>query len=238
MERAELDIRALYETHARTCDAKDFQSQVMRNPYGKPVGQDQLDLLIDGVVRGLNLERDDILLDLCCGNGAITDPIFARCKGGVGVDFTRYLIEVAKTNFERPVERVYEVFDVQDFVETTNRAECFTKVMCYGAFQCLSEKKAAAVLVALRQRFPNVQRVFLGNLPDLDNADLLFRETLRTELWPFTELKRHDTLFGIWRTREEIIKLALECGWRAELSQMPSSYYCAYYRFDAALSPC
>ena len=30
---------------------------------------------------GLDLRPRDVLLDLCCGNGAIIDPIFARCRG-------------------------------------------------------------------------------------------------------------------------------------------------------------
>jgi len=236
VQQSEIDLRLLYETHARSCDSKDFQSQVMRNPYGRPVGKDQIDLIIDGVVRGLDIGLHDVLLDLCCGNGAITDSIFARCQGGAGVDFTPYLIEVAKTNFETLPDRAYRLSDVLDYVETTDDAERFTKVMCYGAFQCLSESKAARVLVALRRRFPNVQRVFLGNLPNLDRAEDFWRQVLGGEPWPLHELKRHDTLYGIWRSEEEIGRLAAGCGWHAELSRMPPEYFGAPYRFDATLT--
>ena len=144
MEQSERDVRSLYEAHARSCNPKDFQSQVMRTPHGKPVGQDQIALIIEGMGRGLDIAPDDVVLDLCCGNGAITDLIFARCRGGVGVDFTSYLIEVAKTNFERPPDRVYRLADVQEYVETTDDTERFTKVMCYGAFQCLWNRSRLA----------------------------------------------------------------------------------------------
>ena len=46
-----------------------------------------------------------------------------------------------------------------------------TKVMCYGAFQCLLERKGIGGYTdsaAHERDFPNVRRVLLGNLPDLD----------------------------------------------------------------------
>jgi len=210
---------------------------VMRTPFGKPVGQDQVALLVEGVARGLAIEPQDILLDLCCGNGAITDPLFARCRGGVGVDFTPYLIEVAKTNFEKPPERLYRLGDVLDYVETTEDTEHFTKVMCYGAFQCLIEEKAARVLAALRERFPNVQRVFLGNLPDLSGVELFWQKYMGRETPSHSELKRHDTLIGIWRDEMEIAKLAEQSRWQVQISRMPPAYYGADVRFDAILTP-
>ena len=237
MSHAELDLCSLYEAHARSCDPQDFQGQVMRTPYGKPVGGDQVDLLVDGVMRGLDIAPSDVVLDLCCGNGAVTDRILSRCQGGVGIDFTPYLIEVAKANFERPPGRVYRLADVQDYIDTTSEADRFMKVMCYGAFQCLPESGAVAILSALRHRFPNVRRVFLGNLPDLDKVDFFFREVLATELWAPEDLKRHNTLFGIWRTASEITKLAAGSGWQTTILRMPPEYYCAYYRFDAVLTP-
>jgi hypothetical protein len=236
VEQSELKVRSLYETHARACDPKDFQKHVMRTTHGTPVGPEQIDLLVEGVSRGLDLAPHDVLLDLCCGNGAITDPLFARCAGGLGVDFTPYLIEVAKVNFEKPPARLYRLSDVLEYVETANDAGRFNKVMCYGAFACLSEPKASATLKVLRRRFPNLKRVFIGNLPDLDKAGIFWRQHFGSEPWPLEELKRHDTPFGIWRNEQEVTKLAAQCGWRAELTRMPPAYFCAYYRFDAILT--
>lgn len=236
MEQHELSVRSLYETHARACDPKDFQNHVMRTPHGKPVGQDQIDLIVEGISKGLEITPHDVLLDLCCGNGAITDPIFARCAGGLGVDFTPYLIEVAKANFEKPPERLYRLSDVLEYAETARDTEGFTKVMCYGAFQCLSESKAAGMLSALRRRFSNLKRVFIGNLPDLDRAGIFWRQDVGSEPWPLEELKRHDTPFGIWRNEQEITDLATACGWRSEISRMPPAYFCSHYRFDAILT--
>jgi hypothetical protein len=188
-------------------------------------------MIAEAIGKGLDIRPHDVLLDLCCGNGAITDPIFARCRGGLGVDFTPYLIEVAKANFESSPHRLYLLADALEYVETTSDSKAFTKALCYGAFQCLSEPKAVGVLTALRRRFPNLQRMFLGNLPDLRRAGNFFEG----ELPSLDEMKRHDTLFGIWRTEQEMAKLAAGCGWRIEFSRMPSEFYGAHYRLDATL---
>jgi SAM-dependent methyltransferase len=232
MEMSASNLVAIYETHARACDPKDFQGQVMRNPDGKSVGDDQVAMIVDAIGNGLEITPDDVVLDLCCGNGAITDPILARCRGGLGVDFTPYLIEVAKTNFERPPDRLYRLADVAEHVETTEDTEAYTKAFFYGAFQCLSESTAVRALVALRRRFPNVTRIFIGNLPDLDRAGVFFGPHIP----PPEELKSSETLLGIWRTEQEVRELAAECGWRADFSRMPAGFYGAQYRFDATLT--
>lgn len=230
---SEVDLTLFYESHARSCDPKDFQGQVMRNPYGKSAGPDQVAMIVDAIGKGLELGPHDVLLDLCCGNGAITDPVFAHCRGGLGVDFTPYLIEVAKTNFERSPDRLYLLSDVLEYVETTDDTKRFTKVLFYGAFQCLPESKAKGVLSALRRRFPNLQRIFIGNLPDLDRVGNFFERDIPSP----EELKRYDMPFGIWRTEQEVAKLAAGCGWRTEFSRMPSAFHTAHYKFDATLVP-
>jgi hypothetical protein len=236
VEQSELRVQSLYEEHARACDPKDFQNHVLRTPHGKPVGKDQVELIVEGISRALSITPADVLLDLCCGNGAITDPIFARCAGGLGVDFTPYLIEVAKANFEMPPARLYRLSDALDYVETEGDTDRFTKAMCYGAFPCLTESKAAGVLSGLRQRFRNLKCVLIGNLPDLDRAEVFWRQDIGSEPWPLEELKRHDTPFGIWRSEQEIKKLASQCGWHTELSRMPPAFFCSHYRFDAILT--
>ena len=177
-------------------------------------------MIIESVARGLAIASDDIVLDLCCGNGAITDPVLARCRGGVGVDRSPYLIEVAKANFERATDRLYRLSDALEYVKTTDDTDHITKVMCYGAFQYLSEVSAADALLALRRRFPSVQRMFIGNLPDLAQAEIFWREHFGSQSWSLHDLKRHDTHFGIWRTEDEVTKLAAVSGWRAEISRM------------------
>ncbi len=89
----------IHKEYPKTCQPHDFWSQVKRTVNGVPVGEDQVALIERAITSGLQLKQNDYLLDLCCGNGALSTRIFQRCLGGLGVDFSEYLIDVAKNNF-------------------------------------------------------------------------------------------------------------------------------------------
>ena len=82
MEPSEIKVRSFYEAHARSYDPRDFQSQVAEEQARSgPVGPEQITMIADGINKGLDIRFNDVLLDLCCGNGVITDLIFQRCRG-------------------------------------------------------------------------------------------------------------------------------------------------------------
>lgn len=221
-----------YKEHPKTCAPDDFWGQVRRTVDGQPVGDDQIDLIVTAVREGLALRESDLLLDLCCGNGALTTRILRHCSGGTGVDFSDVLIDVALKNFHRAGRDAYLLADVEAFVSRSGSGP-FTKALCYGSFQYLSMEKGRSVLANLRLRFPDVQRVFLGNLPDRDRIRRFFGD----RHVPEGCADDPGSPVGIWRTRDEFARLALETGWHADFHQMPQEYYAAHYRYDAILTP-
>jgi ubiquinone/menaquinone biosynthesis C-methylase UbiE len=93
-----IDLK-FYKEYPKTCDPNDFWGQVKRTVNGKPVSQDQIEMIVQVACNTLNLSKNDRLLDLCCGNGALTRYLFDACSGGLGVDFSEYLIGVARKHF-------------------------------------------------------------------------------------------------------------------------------------------
>lgn len=224
-------VRDYYTQHAMSCAHDDFWGQVKRSINGRPVDQDQIDLIVEAITNGLQLRADDVLLDLCCGNGVLTDRIFNRCSGGLGVDFVDYLIGVANTHFAHTPDRHYLAADVEQFTASAGDTERFTKVLCYGSFQYLPAESAQRVLSSLHTRFPNVERVFLGNLPDKSRMSAFYRDSVYE---PGIE-NDNESLLGIWRTPQECTRLAESCGWKARIAVMPSGFFASHYRFDAIL---
>ena len=108
------DKFSFYKEHPKTCDADDFWGQVKRTVNGEPVSQEQIDMIIDAVVLGLELSEKDTLLDLCCGNGALSTLFFDRCQGGIGIDFSEYLVGIANDNFAKNGSREFFLGDVVD----------------------------------------------------------------------------------------------------------------------------
>jgi cyclopropane fatty-acyl-phospholipid synthase-like methyltransferase len=223
--------RSLWEEHARSCDPNDLLSQVRRTINGCPVGEDQIELIVGAVRERLDVRPDDVLLDLCCGNGAITDRILAQCRSGVGVDFSDYLISVAKREFET-FGRRYVAADVVDFCCKSPEAAFFTKVLCFGSLQYIPDDDARKLFSALDERFPNVERMLVANHLDRDRISEFVKNGKRDP-----DLERsHETPLGMWRTRGEFRGLLEGTSWRATFEQMPDEFYGAYYRFDAILT--
>lgn len=222
----------IHKEHPKTCAPDDFWSQVKRTVNGKPVGEDQIALIVGAVLDGLKIEQGDTLLDLCCGNGALSDRIFSRCQGGLGVDFSEPLIAVAQKYFQAPPARVYRLQDAESFLQTTDDTARFTKALCYGAFQYLPQAMAENVLGLLYKRMPQISRFFVGNLPDKAKMGDFLKKR------PDAAMDENDagSAIGIWRTEEEFSALARGCGWSAEFRRMPKQFYAAEYRYDAVLT--
>ncbi len=221
-----------YDAHARTCAPEDFLGQVRRTVNGVPLGDDQLGLIKQAMAAGLSLEPDDVLLELACGNGALSQCLFASCKGYLGIDVSEYLVSVAQQHFERaPTHRFLAQGGVAYVREETEPAR-FSKVLCYAGFQYFPDGEAAEILAALHTKFTRVGRIFIGNLPDKDQAAKFYRDRTPSA----EELADPTTAVGIWRTRPEFSALAAAAGWKITLSTMPPTFQPAYYRYDAVLS--
>ena len=223
----------IYKIHPLMCARDDFWSQVKRTVNGKPVSQDQIDMIVAAVSSALALVSEDFLLDLCCGNGALSSLFFSKCSGGVGVDYSECLIDIAHEYFQKSLQETYLLADVVDYASKEPRPERFTKALCYGSFQYLSFEQAEKLLLNLQERFCFITSFYIGNLPDKELMDQFFRDR---EYEPGIE-DDHSSLVGIWRTRREFASLANSTGWGVEFIKMPDDFYASHYRYDAIMTP-
>jgi SAM-dependent methyltransferase len=222
----------LFKHHPETCDPDDIWGQVKRTVGGQFVAAKQISMIVGAIQSGLALGPDDSLLDLCCGNGALTTQLFAGCAGGLGVDYSRFLIDIATARFvRRPTER-YVLADALEYLLAETAPDQFTKVVCYGAFPYFGNEAAAQLLTALHGRFTRVTRVFLGQLPDKARINAFYANR---EAKP-GEQDDPGGLLGIWRTARELADLSARTGWTACCNRMPESFYASHYRFDAILT--
>jgi cyclopropane fatty-acyl-phospholipid synthase-like methyltransferase len=220
-----------YDEYSRTRAPDDFWGQVRRTVNGRPVSDDQIKMIVDTIISSLNLKPDDTLLDIACGNGALSHLLFDSCPDYLGVDLSEYLISVAKANFEALPHYQFMQQGAAEYVRAELRAERFSKVLCYGSFSYFSEADAAEVLCTLFEKFGNVRSVFIGNLPDKDRAAEFYKKQPDVK-----ELADCCSQIGIWRTRNEFSQLANEAGWQVKFLTMPDGFFSSYYRYDALLS--
>ena len=222
---------ANYDAHARSVAADAYWKQVRRTVNGEPIAEAQIMLIVNAVVTGLSLAQTDVVVDLACGNGALSSYLFDKCAGLVGIDISPYLIEIAHKDFARSPNYRFCADDIVSYLMRERDSSIFTKALIYGAFQYLSRDDGVSVLKTLNQRFSAVARVFIGNLPNKRRVDLFYRDRTPTE----TELNDHEARIGVWYSPEEFQALAEEAGWHALCSYMPADFYASCYRFDVTL---
>ena len=223
-----------YKEYPKTLARDDFWGQVRRTIYGRRVTEEELAVIVKTIEDGLRLSVDDALLDLACGNGALTARLFPSCRSVLGVDFSRYLIEIAKEYFERPPQYVFTEEEALTYARAEPEPHRFTKVMCYGSLPMLAVDTVENLLRELRSRFVNIERILIGNLPDKDRAHLFFGDDFE-ERRP--NLSDPTSQIGVWWSQQDISELAAACGWRASFSQLPPHFWNAHYRYDAVLQP-
>ena len=230
MEKKPANHEFQYDTHARTCAIDDFQRQVCRTVNGKPIPDDQLQLIEQAILNGLQLEQADIVLDLACGNGALSQFMFELCKGYRGIDISDFLISVANTYFAR-TNYEFVCKDALNYVLEEPLPQTYTKALCYAGFQYFTDDAAVFLLQCLHQKYSHLQRIFIGNQPDRDKAKQFYQSNMPS----VEELLSHTTAIGKWRTQADFFALASQTGWRATIQMMPDTFYSAHYRFDVIL---
>lgn len=221
-----------HDLHARSKDETDFWGQIRRTVNGKSVDEVQIAMIVGRICEKLALQKGDVLLDLACGNGALSSRLFERLNGYHGVDFSARLIEVANKYFAVPPRYTFANSGAAEYTEEETDPLRYNKVLCYGSFSYFRPEHAINILRELNKKYSNVTHIFIGNLPDKALADRFYGVGKVNSL----ELVDNESPIGIWRTRDEFIELAQDHGWSAEISTMPEDYYAAHYRYDVLLT--
>ena len=90
------DWRVYWARAVQNVGAADLFRQVGRTVTGQPEPEQQIGILVRAIAERLKLNKNDVLLDLCCGNGLVTFRLSAMCRTIVGVDYSNDLVEIAK----------------------------------------------------------------------------------------------------------------------------------------------
>jgi len=221
----------LHKEYPKQFDRSEFWRQIKRTVNGKPVSDSDISLIISQIDRLLDFHPNDHLLDLGCGNGALASRLFAKITKYTGVDFSKYLLDVAAEFFQPNSQFQYVEADIRNVDRYVVGNETVTKVLVYGCIAYLSKADVESTLIQLRSKLPQIQSVMLGNIPNLERATEFF------ELRNISTFETNDpqSQIGVWWSLDEMIEMAKGAGFSAEIHQMPVTFYGHKYRFDVVL---
>lgn len=222
-----------YKEYPKTLPPDDFWGQVRRTVHGKPISENQIQLIVGAIKSGLDFRKNDCLLDIACGNGALSQRFFHYISEFLGIDNSEYLISVAVANFGNPPAFNFSVSGAAEYIQMEQNPDRFTKALCYGSFSFFTTQDARTVLKGLSERFTRIKRLYIGNLPDKARADAFYPADKDYA----DELADPASQIGIWRSQGDMEQLAAETGWSIQFKHMPDDFFAAHYRFDAILEP-
>ena len=207
--------------------------QVGMTVMGQPVEHHHVETIVDSIVAGLNLASHDVVADLGCGNGLVTERVAAKARRVVGIDVSEGMIDTARANHARP-NCTYHVDDLAELGPFP--VEGVTKAYSYGVLQHLSVEEARALLGTLIDRIGDNLVFFAGGIPDRARLRAFYDTP---ERWAYYQSRMAEGTeqIGHWWDRDELIALCEELALACTLVEQPGSLYTSHYRFDAKISP-
>jgi len=213
---------------------KDFLKQVGKTENGHSVQKESVDRIVHQLLDGLDMTEDDIVLDLCCGNGLITHRVSRHCDKIVGVDFSERLIEIAQEHHGAAnicyVHSSVLTLTPKMFAGTGR----FTKVYMYEGLQHFNEDEVLLVLRVLQQVTLEGAPVYLGSVPDKDRIWLFYNTPVRRNTY-FRRKSEGREAIGTWWDREVLRDIAKEEKYHCEFINQDAALYTAHYRFDVRI---
>jgi cyclopropane fatty-acyl-phospholipid synthase-like methyltransferase len=217
--------------------ADEYFKQVGKTVNGAPISPAQFDALMNDITRLLALQSDDIVLDLCCGNGLITREIASKCQQVVGVDFSEILIQRAKENATSPNVK-YIQMDVRQIRKlSTEYPGYFTKVLWYEALAFFDTKDLVEILDVLTIMTRKNAVILIGSVLDAERKWNFFNTFRRRFMYIVNiVLLGKEVGLGKWWPRKEISDVCRKAGYEHEFHYQSKILHTAHYRIDVKLT--
>jgi ubiquinone/menaquinone biosynthesis C-methylase UbiE len=190
-------------------------------------------LTLDHLEKLVQPNKQTTLLDLCCGNGLVSQFMAPKVGSLVGVDLSPVLLEEAKNLNETQANCTFVCADASQFHAKVNQQ--FDVVLLHFSFQYFETTTIAnAVLAEIKKSLKPDGKVVITDVPDVRKLQVFypgimgFLRRIKQKLTNTSEMGRfwHPNTIG---------QLAKEHGFNAETLEQESSLPYSHYRFDVIL---
>jgi cyclopropane fatty-acyl-phospholipid synthase-like methyltransferase len=212
----------------------DLYHHVGRTVGGRANGEKDIITTSEAIISALQLTGNEIVLDLCCGNGLLSKKLAAHCAKLIGIDYSASLISIARRlNDGNNIDYV-----VSDVVHIGPGVIGLTEVEAAylaSAFQYFDVTAASELLRRLRAIAAPNFRLFIEGIADKERIFDFYDTPERQEEYRKRTAEGTEHI-QTWWSRRALAELARSEGFEcAAIAQAPDRV-CAHYRFDALLT--
>jgi 2-polyprenyl-3-methyl-5-hydroxy-6-metoxy-1,4-benzoquinol methylase len=228
-----VDLREYYNQRVNNLNKKQFLKQVGHSINGIEISVKELDLIINDILEILAISKDDTLLDICCGNGVITQRLSRHCKSIVAIDLSNKMIDVAK-QFNGNSNIRYINCDFLHIEENLNTKTKFSKIIMFAALQHFSHEEFSTIIKKIQFYVGSEFTIMFGFIPNQEYKKAFFSTIRRKVQYLFRKYTNSDVM-GTWWNKQELEKSCNKLNLNCEFIEIPINQYGSPYRFHVVI---
>ncbi len=218
-----MDWKKFWDKSA-TENSDDVIGQVQRKDVASTM------LTVNHIVRNLEIKPIDKVLDVCCGNGIITQLISLKCDSIVGVDQSENLLKTAENDYKElnisyvncSAKKISKVLEKQSF----------DKIYLQFSFQYFDKKNEGKKVIKelLKCLKPN-GKIFIGDITNHHKMFTFFNTPMKKLRYLKHRIEGRNGMGKFWKV-SELDAICKTLNVKGTFLQQPKELPYAYYRFD------
>jgi len=218
-----------YWNNPKNVKNKKYQVNVGRTKNGQPIDQETWNRTLEYIINILDINKNKVVLELCCGNGEIIGNISGICEKAIGVDYSKELIQQLKLKYGKNVIALQ-----RDVLKVKFDYGMVDIIIIYFAIQHFTEKETIQIIGRYLPFLKKNGIMFIGDVPDESKK----WEYINKEEYRIDYIKRvidNRPKIGYWYQREFFHALGDYYNLNVKILEQPTYQINSSYRFDVIL---
>lgn len=208
----------------------DLLKQVGKTYLGVPIKPKILKIIINTIIRNLDISKKDNIIDLGCANGLLSEHISKVSNTIYGFDISSDLINIAiKNSTSNNIKYIYSDILKINFCDYLS-----DKIYMYEVLQHLKPNNLISLLSKII-REKKTFKLFIGSIPDTEKLFNFYNTNERKKYYLNDILNKNSFHIGSWWYRDQLSYICEDLDLDCKIIEQNKSLHTSHYRFDCLI---